>query len=115
MGLQYAGTRQIDYNFENNGGQRGAKIKNQINNATTVGIYFQNQFDLISTFSLVAGGRLDYSHRAVDNRFISNGDASDTVNFVSFTPKFGFIWKAIPTVQVFGNISRAYEPPLILE
>ena len=58
MGLQYAVTRQIDYNFENNGGQRGARIKNQINNATNVGVYFQNQFELIPTFSLVAGGRL---------------------------------------------------------
>jgi iron complex outermembrane receptor protein len=115
MGLQYAGTRQIDYNFANIGGQRGARNKNQINDATNVGFYFQNQFDLIPTFSLVTGGRLDYSHRAVDDRFLSNGDASDSINFVSFTPKFGFLWKAIPTVQVFGNISRAYEPPLILE
>ena len=115
MGLQYAGTRQIDYNFANNGGQRGAKNKNQINNATNVAVYFQNQFDLAPTFSLVGGGRLDYSYRAVDDRFLSNGDASDSVNFVSFTPKFGFVWKAMPTVQVFGNVSRAYEPPLILE
>ena len=115
MGLQYAGTRQIDYNFVNNGGQRGARNKNQINDATNVGVYFQNQFDVMPTFSLVAGGRLDYSHRSVDDRFLSNGDASDSINFVSFTPKFGFIWKAMPTVQVFSNISRAYEPPLILE
>ena len=52
MGLQYAGTRQIDYNFENNSGQRGTrKSKNQINNATNVGVYFLNQFDVAPTCS----------------------------------------------------------------
>ena len=115
VGMQYAGTRQIDYNFANNGGQRGAKNKNQINNATNVGVYFQNQFDATPSLVLVGGGRLDYSYRSVDDRFLSNGDSSDSENFVSFTPKFGFVWKATPTAQVFGNISRAYEPPLILE
>jgi iron complex outermembrane recepter protein len=115
VGMQYAGTRQIDYNFANNGGRRGAKNKNQINNVTNVGVYFQNQFDATPSLVLVGGGRLDYSYRSVDDRFLSNGDSSDLENFVSFTPKFGFVWKATPTAQVFGNISRAYEPPLILE
>ena len=55
--MQYAGTRQIDYNFANNGGQRGVKNKNQINNATNVGVYFQNQFDATPSLVLVAGAR----------------------------------------------------------
>ena len=68
LGMQYAGTRQIDYNFANNGGQRGAKNKNQINNATNVGVYFQNQFDATPSLVLVGGGRLDYSYRSVDDQ-----------------------------------------------
>jgi iron complex outermembrane receptor protein len=114
-GMQYAGTRQIDYNFANNGGQRGAQNKNQINTATNVGFYFNNEFEAAPALSLIGGGRLDYSRRAVDDRFLTNGDSSDSQNYVYFTPRFGFIWKAMPAVQVFGNISRAYEPPLILE
>jgi iron complex outermembrane receptor protein len=30
-------------------------------------------------------------------------------------PKLGFVWQARDAVQVFGNASRSYEPPLLLE
>ena len=29
--------------------------------------------------------------------------------------ELGFLWTAAPGVQVYGNASHAYEPPLILE
>ena len=116
LGLQYAGTRQIDFNFANiGGGKRGAKTKNQLNKATNVGLYFDEQFDVTPAFTLVGGGRLQYSRREVDDHFLANGDASDSVDFWSFTPRMGFIWKLMPNVQVYGNASRSYEPPLILE
>ena len=53
--------------------------------------------------------------REVRDRFLRNGNQSDSVDFFSVTPKVGFLWKAAPTVQVYGNASRAYEAPLILE
>lgn len=116
VGLQYAGTRQIDFNFQNTGGgNRGAKTKNQINKASNVGLYFEEQFDMTTALTLVGGGRLQYSRRSVDDRFLLNGDAGDSVDFFSFTPKMGFVWKVMPTVQLYGNASRSYEPPLILE
>jgi iron complex outermembrane recepter protein len=37
------------------------------------------------------------------------------VDFWSASPKLGFVWKVMPTVQLFGNASHAYEPPLLLE
>lgn len=49
------------------------------------------------------------------DQFLADGNQSDSVDFFSFTPKMGLIWRAAPTVQVFGNVSRAYEPPLMLE
>jgi iron complex outermembrane receptor protein len=115
LGIQYAGTRQIDFNFANLGGHRGAKTKNQINKATNVGAYFEEQFDATPTLTLVGGGRLQYARRAVDDRFLTDGDATDSLDYVSFTPKLGFVWKVTPAVQLYGNASRSYEPPLILE
>ncbi len=94
VGLQYAGTRQIDFQFANiGGGNRGNKTRNQINKASNVGLYFEEQLDIAPAFTLVGGGRLQYSRRAVDDRFLANGDSSDSVNFWSFTPRVGFIWK----------------------
>ncbi len=82
-GLQFLGTRQIDDNFANVAGNRGAKTKGQINIANTVAGYVEDQLDLTKTFTAIVGGRGVYTTREV--------------------------------VQVFGNASHAYEPPLLLE
>jgi iron complex outermembrane receptor protein len=121
VGLQYAGTWQWDRNLANVEGQRGALTKDQINKAQNIGAYLEEQFDLTRTLTLVVGGRVDYSWRAVSDQFFTDGpddnnpDDSDDVDFVSASPKVGFVWQITPTMQFFGNASRSYEPPLLLE
>jgi iron complex outermembrane recepter protein len=119
IGVQYFGTRMADLNFANVQGNRGAKTKDQINKATNVGLYAEEQFDATEAFTVVLGGRGQYANRRVRDRFQTERDASPTdtgtVDFFSFSPKVGFIWKAMPDLQVYGNASHAYEPPLILE
>ncbi len=119
IGAQYFGTRQSDLNFANVQGDRGAKTKDQINSATNVGIYAEQQFDATENVTVVVGGRGGYAHRGVRDRFQTEMDPSsdDTgnVDFFSFIPKVGFIWRTTPSMQVYGNVSGAYEPPLILE
>jgi iron complex outermembrane recepter protein len=119
IGAQYFGTRQADLNFANVQGNRGAKTKDQINTAANAGVYAEQQFDATETFTVVVGGRGGYAHRGVRDRFQTEpdpiGDDSGTVDYFSFSPKLGFIWRAKPSIQVYGNASGAYEPPLILE
>ncbi len=114
-GFQFFGTRQIDVNLVNNRGNRGAKTKDQFNIANNIAGYLEEQLDLTSTFTAVAGGRVNYATREVRDRFLSNGNQSDAVDFFSASPRAGFVWKVAPTVQVFGNASHAYEPPALLE
>ena len=121
-GLQYFGTRQIDVNFTNVVGTPPEKTKNQINIADSIGVYVENQFDVTPTVTAIAGGRGQYAIRAVRDRMIGNdgpgdvdGNDSDSVDFLNFSPRVGFIWRPARTVQVFGNASRTYEPPLLLE
>jgi iron complex outermembrane recepter protein len=121
-GFQYAGTQQIDTNFANVLGNRGAKTKNQINQATNLGVYAEDQFDVTPAFTVVLGGRAQYSIRAVRDRFTMrdgagdrDGNDSDSVDFLSVSPRAGFVWRVAPTAQVYGNASHAYEPPLLLE
>ncbi|HEY7653410.1 MAG TPA: TonB-dependent receptor [Methylomirabilota bacterium] len=114
-GFQFFGTRQIDVNFANNLGNRGAKSKDQINIANNVAGYLEDQLDLTPTFTAVAGGRLGYAFREVRDRFTGDGNQTDSVDFIAASPRVGFVWKLAPTVQVFGNASHAYEPPLLLE
>jgi iron complex outermembrane receptor protein len=119
LGAQYFGTRQSDVNFANVLSNRGAKTKDQTNTATNVGLYGEQQFDATENFTVVVGGRAGYAHRAVRDHFQTESDAtgddSGTVDFYSFIPKLGFIWRTTPSMQVYGNVSGSYEPPLILE
>jgi len=120
-GLQYFGTRQIDTNFTNVAGTPAALTKNQLNIASTVGLYAEDQLDVTPAVTGVLGGRLQYSIREVRDRFLRDGpgdlDAndSDSVDFLAFSPRAGFIWRVGRTAQVYGNASHSYEPPLLLE
>jgi iron complex outermembrane receptor protein len=115
IGLQYFSTRQNDAQLQNLSGHRGALIHNQINIATNVGAYAQEEFDVTPTFTGVLGGRAQYAVREVRDRFMIDGNQSDSVDFFSFAPKVGFVWKVAPTAQIFANASKSYEPPLVLE
>jgi iron complex outermembrane recepter protein len=114
-GFQFLGTRQVDDNFANMSGNRGAKTKSQINIANTVAGYVEDQLDLTQTFTAVVGGRGVYTTREVRDRFLSDGNQSDAVDFTAASPRAGFLWRPRPSVQVFANASHAYEPPLLLE
>lgn len=101
--------------FENNFGVRGAQAAQFDWVATNYGFYFENQHDFSPKFTLVAGGRIDFSKRRNTDFFLSDGDNSDRRNYRAFTPKVGFVYRAKENIAVFANVSRSYEPPLILE
>jgi iron complex outermembrane recepter protein len=122
VGLQYFGTRQHDAQFANLQRRgRGAQLRDQIQLATNVGLYAEEQFDVTPAVTAVVGGRGQYSVRTVRDRFLDDGandidhNDSDSVDFLSLSPKVGLIWRPAPTVQVYANASHAYEPPLLLE
>jgi iron complex outermembrane receptor protein len=120
-GVQYFGTRQIDTNFTNVAGAPAVLTKNQLNIAHSLGLYAEDQLDVTPGFTLVAGGRGSYAIREVRDRFLRDGPGdrdfndSDSVDFLAVSPRAGFVWRLAPTVQVYGNASHSYEPPLLLE
>jgi iron complex outermembrane receptor protein len=101
--------------FENVGGQRGPRTALFGTEARNYGFYFENQLDVTSTFTFVAGGRADRAERKFKDEFLSDGDRSDNRVFSAFSPKLGFVWRPVEEMQFFANVSRSYEPPLLLE
>jgi iron complex outermembrane receptor protein len=114
-GLQYLSTNQIDVQFANVLGRRGLRTKNQLNQATNVGLYVEEQLDVTPAITLVVGAREQYAYRAARDHFLSNGNQSDDDDSFSFVPRIGVIGRVTKDIQVYGNASYAYEPPLILE
>jgi iron complex outermembrane receptor protein len=115
-GLQYFDTRQMDVNFANVGSaRRGALTKRQVNEATNVGLYAEDQLDVTPAVTGILGARAQYAIRTVRDRFLVNGNQSDSVDFLSLSPRAGLIVRVTPDVQLYGNASHSYEPPLLLE
>ena len=101
--------------YNNVGGQRGVQTNRFGTRARNYGLYFENQLDITERFTLVAGGRADWATRRYRDLFTTDGDRSDRRTYKAFSPKLGVVWRAFEQAQVFGNVSRSYEPPLLLE
>jgi iron complex outermembrane receptor protein len=113
-GLQYFGTRQIDVQLQNDELQPPTETQNQYNIANNIGVYAEEQLDVLPALTAIVGGRGQYSIREVRNRLVTDNSV-DSVDFLGFTPRLGVIGRPAPNIQVFANASRAYEPPLLLE
>jgi iron complex outermembrane receptor protein len=114
-GLQYFSTNQTDTNLVNNRARRGPVTKNQLNQATNVALYAEEQLDVLPTLTAIVGAREQWAYRSVRDRFLANSNQSGDVDYFSFVPRFGAIGRLTKDIQVYGNASYAYEPPLILE
>lgn len=117
-GIQYGGTLVHDLEYALlAGGHIGTRLRDQWDHALTIGLYAEDDFNLTPKLTLIAGGRMDYSRRSIVGH--SSPDLADSTGgtdfFSGISPKVGFIYQLTPQTQVFGNISRAYQPPILLE
>lgn len=115
LGVSPQGGGNEEVRFANSGGERGALTARFATDVVNLGAYGELQVDATERLVLIAGGRWDKSRRELDDRFLADGDRSDVRTFEALSPKLGALWTSESGIQVFGNVSRAYEPPLLLE
>ncbi|HUF17646.1 MAG TPA: TonB-dependent receptor [Thermoanaerobaculia bacterium] len=114
-GVTYLDGEADERRFVNAGGSNGALTADFVASARSHALYLENQLEISPDLTLSTGGRFDSAGRKYDDRFLSDGDRSDERRFESFSPRLGLLWAPRADFQVFGNVSRSYEPPLILE
>jgi iron complex outermembrane receptor protein len=116
LGFQPAYESLLNHQYQNNMGEHGALTKNQHDIATTYALYAEDVLSLTPQFSAVFGLRGERASRETRDFFLSNGDQSDKRTYNPISPKLGFLYSFQPGGgQIFGNASRSYEPPLLLE
>jgi len=116
IGLQPAYETLQNRQYQNNAGEHGALTKDQRDRAENYGVYAEDVLSLTRRFSTVIGWRADRAVRSTKDFFLSNGDQSDRRTYNPVSPKVGFIYSLGSDVaQIFGNASRSFEPPLLLE
>jgi len=116
VGFQPAYESLLNQQYENDTGEHGALTKNQHDHATSVALYAEDVLSLTSQLAAVVGVRADRATRRTKDFFLSDGDQSDERTYNPVSPKVGFIYSLRSgAAQIFGNASRSYEPPLLLE
>jgi len=116
VGLQPSWLNMDNRQFVNEAGEHGDLRKQQKDEAVGLALYAENALALTPRLTAVAGFRLDHAIRKSHDRFLSDGDQSDHREFNPVLPKLGMLY-AIPSFQgqVYANVSRSFEPPLLLE
>lgn len=99
--------------YANVAGQKGALAFKSFETAQNADLYAENRTWLRTDVALILGAQAGYSTREVEDKFLTDGDASFRDNFTSFNPRVGLLWQAAPEWQVFGNLSRSTEIPTL--
>ena len=79
--------------------------------ATNIELYAEDQFHVVPDVALIVGVQATWSTREYDDEFLGNGDQSGEVDYDAVNPKLGALWQVTRESQVYGNLSRSYEPP----
>jgi iron complex outermembrane receptor protein len=101
-----------DDRYLNVSGTPGARTAQSKQTAVSVDVYAENQHYLTDRFALVLGAQASRSSRKYEDKFFGDGaDDSFDVTYAQVSPKIGARYEFTPAVQVFGNVSRSFEPP----
>jgi len=101
--------------YVNNAGNYGALTSESDQKSKNADVYFENQFYAKDTLALIAGSQFTYANRDYKDKFLSDGDRSGEKNYYGISPKIGALYTITPDIQLFTNLSRAYEPPTFSE
>ncbi len=98
--------------FVNDFGRRGALTSDANQTATNFEGFLEDQLALGGGFTGVLGATASSNRRDNDQELGAAASYNRVYNNIS--PKLGFVWDASEW-QVFGNVSRSYEPPTFSE
>jgi iron complex outermembrane receptor protein len=100
-----------DNRFANVLGRRGARIADNHQESLNLNLFGENTFYLLPKLGLVTGFQLIYARRDNRDDFPASPDGSDDFDYYGFNPKAGFLYELTPKSQIYGNVSRSFEPP----
>jgi iron complex outermembrane receptor protein len=101
-----------DDRYANVFGTAGVRTGQSDQTAVNFNLYAENQHYLTDRWVLVLGAQAARSSRKYEDQFLSDGvDNSFDADYSQVSPKLGARYEITPAIQLYGNISRSYEPP----
>lgn len=101
--------------FNHQRGQRISLRSYEDQKAHNMELYSESRLHLTDSLQWINGLQWTHAKRMANDQFLSNGDGSYQRRYAQFSPKTGLLWQASDAVQVYGNLSRAFEPPTFSE
>lgn len=100
-----------DDRYANVAGTAGARTGQSGQTAVNIDVYAENQHYLTERWVLVLGAQAARSSRRFVDKFLADGDNSFNVTYSQVSPKLGARYEITPAIQIYGNLSRSFEPP----
>lgn len=115
--------------FGNERGVKGRMFADNDMQATTLRLYAEQTFRLADRWTLTAGAQGVMAPRTIDEAFgtpaqrpryvvpkdtyakFSSGETDFSETYWGFNPTLGLRFEVRPTLSVFGNVARSFEPP----
>ncbi|HEY9736421.1 MAG TPA: TonB-dependent siderophore receptor, partial [Trichocoleus sp.] len=82
-------------------------IYNQRIFTNTIGLYVQDQVDLLDNLKLLVGGRLDFTNQ--DENYPSSESASNQSD-TAFSPRVGLVYQPTDELALYGSFSQSFLP-----
>ena len=100
--------------------QKGSQSRDDDDRAWGVELFAQDRFVLNEKTDLIIGTQVIHASRKTSETPISlAGVEGDSVNrseyYTGFNPRLGFTHQMNHDLQLFGNVSRSFEPPTVTE
>lgn len=101
---------------EPQGEVRGSRSRDDEDEAWGIELYAQDTIEITEQTDLILGAQVLYAERDFsETPFSSAGVEGDTVSdreaYFGFSPRVGLTMQLNDRVQLFGNVSRSFEPP----
>jgi len=116
VGLNYlseSGINQQNLRDEETG-ELGRMTSKGESNYNMLGIYVEDEFNLLDKLTFTVGIRFDMvNYDWKDELYEGEDNTSATTTISSFSPKFGVAYNPTKNITVFGNIARGFNPPQI--
>lgn len=101
--------------YLNVAGARGALSFDQLENADTRGFYVHNEFSVNSQVDFLLGLRYDSIDLDVGDRFLVNGDQTDSLEYDELNPMVGVVWSPLREINLYANYGTSFETPSFTE
>jgi iron complex outermembrane receptor protein len=101
--------------YNNHFGRKGALRLDEYETATNVGLFAQDEFELIHDLKATAGVRYDWLDFNTNDHFLSDGNDSGSRNYARLSVNGGLNYAWAHRQHVYANIANAFESPTFTE